>query len=81
LPIAPKIESSLNKVDSGYAVTLRTPVLARGVHLAFGDLDVQASDNYFDLLPGEPVVVNLKTSSTIDQLKASLKVTSLTDAF
>jgi len=81
LPVAPRIESSLNKTDGGYSITLRTPALARDVYLSFGDLDVQASDNYFDLFPGEPVTVNLKTSSTIDQLKSALKVTSLTEAF
>jgi beta-mannosidase len=81
LPVAPKIESSVNQAEGGYAVALRAPVLARGVYLSFGDLDVEVSDNYFDLLPGEPVVVNVKTSSTMNQLKASLKVTSLMDAF
>jgi beta-mannosidase len=81
LPVAPKIESTLNKTDSGYAVRLRTPALARDVYLSFGDLDVQLSDNYFDLLPGEPVVMNLQTTSTIDQLKSALKITSLTEAF
>ena len=81
LPLAPKIESTLNNLEGGYALTLRAPALARDVYLSFGDLDVDVSDNYFDLLPGEPVVVNLKTSSTIDQLRSALKLTSLTEAF
>jgi len=44
---------------------------------------VQTADNYFDLLPGEPVTVKLKTPSSVslDQLKSSLQVISLTDAF
>jgi beta-mannosidase len=49
--------------------------------LSFGDLDVQASDNYFDLLPGEAVSVTLKTPSSIEQLKSAMQVQSLTDAF
>jgi beta-mannosidase len=81
LPVAPRIESSLSAVDGGYAVTLRTSTLARDVYLSFGDLDVQVSDNYFDLLPGEPVIVSLKTDSTMDQVKAALKIMSLTEAF
>jgi beta-mannosidase len=81
LPVAPKIDSSLSKVDGGYSVTLRTPALARNVYVSFGDLDVQTSDNYFDLLPGEPVTIALKTSSTLDQLKNALKITSLAEAF
>ena len=81
LPVAPKIESNLNKTDGGYSITLRTPALARNVYISFGDVDVQTSDNYFDLLPGEPVTITLKTSSTLDQLKSALRITSLTEAF
>jgi beta-mannosidase len=81
LPVAPKIENILNKTDGGYSIALRTPALARNVYISFGDLDVQTSDNYFDLLPNEPVTITLKTSSTLDQLKSALKITSLTEAF
>jgi len=42
---------------------------------------VQVSDNYFDLLPGEPAAIRLKSSATVEQLKAALAVTSLMDAF
>jgi beta-mannosidase len=81
LAVAPRVESSLNKVDGGYSITLRTLALARNVYVSFGDLDVGTSDNYFDLLPGEPATITLKTSSTLDQLKSALKITSLTEAF
>ena len=81
LPVAPKIESSLNKVDGGYSITLHTAALARNVYVSFGDLDVQTSDNYFDLLPGEPITVTLKTSNSLDQVRSALKITSLTEAF
>jgi beta-mannosidase len=81
LPVAPRIETSLTKVDGGYSLTLRSAALARNVYIALGDLDVQASDNYFDLLPGEPVTILLKTSGTLDQLQSGLKIASLTDAF
>jgi beta-mannosidase len=81
LPVAPKIESSLTKIDGGYSMTLRTASLARNVYIALGDLDVQMSDNYFDLLPGAPVTISLNTSSTLEQLKSALTITSLTEAF
>jgi len=51
------------------------------VYLSFGDLEVTPSDNYFDLLPGEQVVVQLKSPATLQQLQQTLKVISLTDAF
>jgi beta-mannosidase len=81
LPVAPKIETTLNKTAGDYTVTVQSSQLARGVYLSFGDLDVQSSDNYFDLLPAETVTLHLKSSATPEQLKAAMKVTSLTEAF
>ncbi|MGC1636363.1 MAG: glycoside hydrolase family 2 protein, partial [Candidatus Acidiferrales bacterium] len=83
LPTSVHIDTSLDNANGAYAVTLRSPVLARSVYISFGDLDVQTSDNYFDLLPGEAVTVRLKAPSAVslDQLKSSMQVISLTDAF
>jgi beta-mannosidase len=75
------VEASLETAGNGYAVTLRSAALARSVYVSFGDLDVQTSDNYFDLLPGEAVTIKLKASASLDQLKQSMQVISLTDAF
>jgi beta-mannosidase len=81
LPVKPKIEDRLKKTADGYALTLQSPVLARSVQISFGDLDVQLSDNYFDLLPKESLTVTVKTLIPLDQLQAALRVMSLTDAF
>jgi beta-mannosidase len=81
LPVAPKIETSLGKTGEDYTITLQSPKLARSVYLSFGDLDVQSSDNYFDLLPGEQVTLHLKSGAAQEQIRAALKVTSLTEAF
>jgi beta-mannosidase len=56
-------------------------VLARSVYLSFGNLDVQVSDNYFDLLPGETAEIKVSGVVSLDALKAQLKVISLIDAF
>jgi len=81
LPVAPKIESSLTKTEGGYNLTLKSSVLARNVYVSFGDLDVDMSDNYVDLLPGETVTLKLTSASPLDQLKGAMKITSLMDAF
>jgi beta-mannosidase len=81
LPVAPKIENELTRTAGGYNLTLRVAALARNVYVSLGDLDVHTSDNYFDLLPGEPVTIALKTSNTLDQVRGALKITSLTEAF
>jgi beta-mannosidase len=81
LPVAPKVGATLNQSGDGYTITLQSAQLARNVYLSFGDLDFESSDNYFDLLPGETMTVTLKSPASIDQLKSSMKVVSLTDAF
>ena len=81
LPVLPKIETNVSKSGDAYTITLQSAKLARSVYLSFSDLDVQASDNYFDLLPGETATITLKSPATLDQIKSELKVTSLTDAF
>jgi beta-mannosidase len=81
LPVMPKIEATLNKTGDDYTITLQSAKLARSISLSFGDLDVQSSDNYFDLLPGEPITIGLKSSATTDQLRNALKIMSLTEAF
>jgi len=62
-------------------IRFTSPVLARDVYLSFADLDVKLSDNYFDILPGETVEITATTKASLDELKAKLKVISLTDAF
>ena len=81
MPVSPKIESTLGSAGGAYTVTLQSAQLARSVYLSFGDLDVEVSDNYFDLLPREQATVTLKSSASLDQLRGALKVTSLTEAF
>ena len=55
-------------VEAG-KVTLVSPTLARSVYVS-----AAASDNYFDLLPGQPVTVEIAVPA------GSLRITSLTDA-
>ncbi len=81
LPLKPAIQSTIVSNGSTYTITLRSPVVARNVYLSFGDLDVRLSDNYFDLLPSEDIAIQANSSATLDQLKAALKIVSLTDAF
>jgi len=78
-PAALKVETA--GANGTYKIRINSPVLARSVSLAFGSLDVKVSDNYFDLLPGETVEITATSAASLDQVKAQLKVISLTDAF
>jgi beta-mannosidase len=71
------IETELN----GTSLRLSSPVLARSVYVSFGDLDAKPSDNYFDLLPGQPVQIAIVGAASADELRKNLKVMSLVDAF
>jgi beta-mannosidase len=78
-PAQLKVEAS--GANGNYKIRITSPVLARSVYLSFGSLDVKLSDNYFDLLPGETIEISASTKATLDDMKAQLKVISLTDAF
>jgi beta-mannosidase len=78
-PAALKVEVTGEK--GSYTVEIDSPVLARDVYLSFGNLDVKVADNYFDLLPGMTTDVTLTSTATLADIKAQMKVISLTDAF
>jgi beta-mannosidase len=78
---SPQIAADLARKGDGYALTLSSPALARSVYVSFGDLDAKYSDNYFDLIPGEPVEVRISSPSSLEDLKAQMKIVSLVDAF
>src|ERR1700739_2664839 len=67
--------------NGNYKISITSPVLARDVYLSFGGIDAKLSDNYFDVLPGETVEITATSNATLDEVKAQLKVISLTDAF
>jgi beta-mannosidase len=79
LPAA-QIETELSGGGT-YALRLASKVLARSVYVTFGNLDVQLSDNYFDLIPNQPVEITIQSKAGIEQLKQAMKVISLVDAF
>ncbi|MEO8727268.1 MAG: glycoside hydrolase family 2 protein [Acidobacteriaceae bacterium] len=81
LPEKPRISTSLSAVNGGYLLTLTSPALARHVFVSFGDLDVQLSDNYVDVLPNETVTLKLKSASNSAELRGALKLMSLMEAF
>jgi beta-mannosidase len=78
-PATLKVDTS--GANGKFSVRITSPVLARSVYLSFGNLDVKVSDNYFDVLPGESVEVTVETKASLDEVKAQMKVMSLTDAF
>ena len=80
LPSA-QVTSELTKSGDSYRLRLSSKVLARAVYASAANLDATYSDNYLDLLPGQPVEIEVRSLATLEQLRSALKVVSLTDAF
>jgi len=77
----PTINYTINKSDEGFDVEIKTDKLAKNVYMQIADEKGFFSDNYFDLLPGEKTIINLKTSISEEELKNVLSIRTLDDAF
>ena len=75
------ISWNAKKAEGGYDVTLKSDVFARGVFMSLSGIDNFFEDNYFDLLPGKEVTVNVKTDLSLSVFKDQLKVISLVDSY
>jgi beta-mannosidase len=78
---SPVIDHSFSQRGQATILTLKSNVLARQVFLSFGDLEARPSDNYFDLIPGQPVEIKVDSKAKLADLQHSLSVTSLIDAY
>lgn len=79
-PVA-NIQVSSVPAEGGYDVTLISDVVARGVFMSIDGIDNFFSDNYFDLLPGDPVTVHVITKLDKNTFDNQLKIVSIADAY
>ncbi|WP_102408626.1 beta-mannosidase [Parabacteroides bouchesdurhonensis] len=79
----PKADIQMTSVPAGdgYDVTVQSNVFARGIFLSIDGIDNFFSDNYFDLLPGEPVTIHVTTKLDKETFDKQLKNESLADAY
>jgi beta-mannosidase len=71
---AVQVQSTWSANGDGYTLTLASDAFLHEVWLSFGDLDAKLSDNAFDLLPGEPITVKVRSAVPMAQLQAQLQV-------
>lgn len=76
LPV-PHIRTQLEPSVEGYKLTLSTDTLARDVWVSFGNLDVEMSDNAFDILPGQSVTVSVISKAPLDEVMHALQLQNL----
>lgn len=77
----PTIEKTITKSNDGFSIELKTDKLAKSIYLQIGDEKGFFSDNYFDLLPGEKVTIDLKTDISEEKLNEVLTLRTLDGAF
>jgi beta-mannosidase len=71
------LQTDLSKQGDHYVLKVTSTALAPRVGVTFGDDDVWLSDNYFDVLPNEPVYITVKSPKSLEELKKSIKIASL----
>lgn len=77
----PNVTFETVKTTEGFDITVKTDKLAKNVYLQIADEEGFFPDNYFDLLPGETVIINLKTKISEETLKEVLTLRTLDGAF
>ncbi|HEY0198229.1 MAG TPA: glycoside hydrolase family 2 protein [Rhodanobacter sp.] len=73
----PGLDVQLDDNGHGVILTVSAKRLAREVWVDFGSLDVQVSDNAFDLLPGERVELKVTGTAGVEVLRKAVHVRSL----
>lgn len=76
-----RVDTEAEATESGIRLTLRSNGFARGVCLGLNGADAFFSDNYFDLMPGQPAIVEVRTDLALAEFERLLTVKTLRDAY
>jgi beta-mannosidase len=77
----PILDYRISESNNGFKIEITSTNLAKNVFLTIGDEDGFFSDNYFDLIPGESVQINLDTKISKDRLKEVLEIRTLDSTY
>ena len=76
-----KVSRRVKPADGGYEVTLQSDCFVRGLYLSVEGELLHLSDNFFDLLPGEPRTVSVRTMLPQEEFESRLGTLSLADTY
>ncbi len=76
---AGQVSSELVAQGDHYQLRLHSPSLARALWIDFGNVDARVEDNAFDLLPGSPRDVVVRSRADLSTLRAALHLQTLGD--
>jgi beta-mannosidase len=79
----PEVTYDVAPATDGFRLTVKSQAFAKAVYFSAGDADGSFSDNYFDLIPGKPVVIkyHARAPLSLKDFRARLSVRSMVDAF
>jgi beta-mannosidase len=77
----PTVKYEWIATDGGFEISLSTDKLAKNIFMTIGDEEGFFSDNYFDLISGQPVKVKLETKMTMEKLQEVFALQTLDGAF
>lgn len=75
------ITRKITPAQNGFDVSLQADKFAAAVFMSIDGIDNFFANNYFDLLPGQSVTVNVRTSLPQSDFEKQLKIVSLSDAY
>jgi len=76
----PNIKIKLGeKIAEKYQIHIKSDVLAKNVYLYLDGYDAEFSDNFFDVIPGDDVVIECKVETDVNNFLGSLKYKVLND--
>ncbi len=76
-----EIDFSAERVENGYELTFNSDVFAKEVFLSTDDGRGFFTNNFFDLIPGQPVTAVFITDKEMADIKEIIKVYSLVDSY
>ena len=71
------ISHRVKPAEGGVELTLSSDKFSRATFLNIDGIDNFFENNYFDILPGQPVTIQVRTSLTADEFEKQLRITSL----
>ena len=77
----PEVKYDITATEGGYEISLSTNQLAKNLYMTIGDEEGFFADNYFDLIPGQPVKVKLETMVAQEKLNQVFAIRTLDAAF
>ncbi len=69
-----EVDWKSEKTNGGYYVTLSSKTFVRGAYLSIIGVDNSFSDNYFDILPNQPMKIFVRTSISQSDFDKQLRI-------